>query len=193
MSGGTIFTPTPELETVHLGGGGLVCCASYGAIFRKTSVYMSLPSNKSVYYHADKEIFYTIFVNEYFRIAKAYPQSRPSMKNFVPPPTYQTSRNLFDPTVNYRTIGPYLQSKHHQCRSLFLSRRGTQSEKVSHLKLPLKTSSDIQQKHNASLLLRSLDMLRGDKSGKVILCGHRLQPTSDCSFTINIIHISEQS
>ena len=115
---------------------------------------MSLPSNKSVYYHADKEIFYTIFVNEYFRIAKAYPQSRPSMKNFVPPPTYQTSRNLFDPTVNYRTIGPYLQSKHHQCRSLFLSRRGTQSEKVSHLKLPLKTSSDIQQKHNASLMLR---------------------------------------
>ena len=33
---------------------------------------------------------------------------------FVPPLTYQTSRNLLDPTVNYRTMGPYLPSRRHQ-------------------------------------------------------------------------------
>ena len=30
---------------------GHACCACYGGIFRMTSVYWSLPSNKSVYYH----------------------------------------------------------------------------------------------------------------------------------------------
>ena len=37
---------------------------------------------------------------------------------FVPPLTYRTSRNLFDPTLKYHIIGPYLQSRHHQCRLL---------------------------------------------------------------------------
>ena len=37
---------------------------------------------------------------------------------FVPPLTYQTSRNLFNLTVKYCTIGPYLQSRRHQRRSL---------------------------------------------------------------------------
>ena len=49
-------------------------------------------------------------------------------KVFVPP-TYQMSRNLFDPTVKYCTIGPYLQNRRHQRRSFSLSRRDTQSQK----------------------------------------------------------------
>ena len=40
---------------------------------------------------------------------------------FVSPLTYQTSRNLFDLTVNYCTIDPCLQSRCHQYRSLSLS------------------------------------------------------------------------
>ena len=50
---------------------------------------------------------------------------------FVPQLTYQTPKNLFDPTVKYCTIGPYLQSRCHQRRLLSLSRRGTQSQKRS--------------------------------------------------------------
>ena len=44
---------------------------------------------------------------------------------FVPLLTYQTPKSLLDPTVTYCTIGPYLQSRRHQRRSLSLSRRGT--------------------------------------------------------------------
>ena len=64
---------------------------------------------------------------------------------FVPQFTYQTSKNLFDPTVKYCTIGPYLQSR---WVAFSFQERYTMPEKVSHLKLPLETSLDVQQKHN---------------------------------------------
>ena len=63
---------------------------------------------------------------------------------FVPQLTYQMPKNLFDMTVKYCTIGPYLQSRCHQRRSLSLSRRGTQSQKRS----VIETSLDVEQKHN---------------------------------------------
>ena len=50
---------------------------------------------------------------------------------FMPQLTYEMPKNVFDPIVKYCTIGPYLQSRRHQGRSLSLSRRGTRSQKRS--------------------------------------------------------------
>ena len=103
--------------------------------------------------------------------------------SFVPQLTYQTPKNLLDPTVKYCTMGPYLQSRHHQGRSLFLSRRGTQSQKRSvtrncHQKRVWAYNESTTQLKNylglVTVASQSLDMLRGgDKSGKVISYRHR--------------------
>ena len=68
-----IILRVPGLETVYW---ALASCSYYGAVFCKTSIYWSLPSNKSIYTTmADKEMtFCTIFVSGYLRNAMVYPQ-----------------------------------------------------------------------------------------------------------------------
>ena len=95
---------------------------------------------------------------------------------------YQTPKNLFNPTVKYCPIGPCLQSRCHQRRSLSPSRRGTQSQKRSvtrncHQKqvwTQNKSTIRLKTMEFVTIASQSLDMLQGgDKSGKVISCGHR--------------------
>ena len=86
---------------------------------------------------------------------------------FVRPLTYQMSKNLFNPTMKYCTIGPNLQSRCHQHRLLSLSRRDTQSQKghspktatrneFRHIRMYTKSTTQLNTVRNWSLLLHKV-------------------------------------
>ena len=110
-------------ETAHFWGALRVALVT--AIFSKTSVYWSSPSNKSVYHGWQRNGILHHPCDWLSQKCKGLSQNRPSMKNGrpsssvrgtpiwviqhnMPPLTYQTLRSLLDPTVKYCTIGPFL-------------------------------------------------------------------------------------